>query len=216
MRTSTGGREHQVPKAVDDVRAKKDELRARLRAERAALALAEVRAASAAVCRHLDELAALGRAQHVAVYAARSGEIDPAQAAERLRARGVAVAYPRDDGERLTFHAARASELELGSFGIPAPLAGAPEVELDACDVVLVPGVAFDRAGHRLGQGGGFYDRALSAAPRALRVGLAHAFQVIDGLPCSERDEPVDVIVTPDGAHATGARPAHAPLEVQS
>ena len=205
-----------MPKAVDDVRAKKDELRARLRAERAALAPAAVRAASAAVCRHLDGLAALGRARCVAVYAARRGEIDPAQSVARLHARGAEVAYPRIEGERLVFHAARAGELELGAFGIPTPRADAPEMKLDRCDVVLVPGVAFDRSGARLGQGGGFYDRELAAAPRALRIGLAHSFQVIDGLPCCERDEPVDVIVTPDGAHATGARPAHAYPEVQS
>jgi len=205
-----------VPKAVDDVRARKDELRARLRAERAALAPAEVRAASAAVCRWLDRLPVLDGAQHVAVYAARRGEIDPAQTAERLHARGARVAYPRVDGERLVFHAARVGELALGTYGIPAPRPDAPAIALDACEVVLVPGVAFDRDGHRLGQGGGYYDRALAGSPRTLRIGLAHSFQLLDGLPRQEGDEPVDLIVTPDGARPTGARSAHAPGEVQS
>jgi 5-formyltetrahydrofolate cyclo-ligase len=201
---------------VDDIRAEKDELRARLKAERSALAPADVRAASAAVCRRLDGLDALAGARAIAVYAASRNEIDPAASVERLRSRGAIVRYPRVDGEQLAFVAARADELVPGAFGIAAPPAEAAAVSPEDLDVVLVPAIAFDRSGYRLGYGRGYYDRALAAAPHALRIGLAHAFQIIDTVPRRDGDEPVDLIVTPDGAHATRARPSHTPGEVQS
>jgi len=66
-----------------------------------------------------------------------------------------------------------------------------------AIDVVIVPGVAFDRTGHRLGMGGGYYDRFLSHI-HAPRIAVAHATQVIDHVPVETPDESVDIIVTPD------------------
>jgi 5-formyltetrahydrofolate cyclo-ligase len=216
-----------VPEAADEVRAKKDELRSRLRAERAALSADAVAAASAAVCARLGRVAAIARARVVALYAATRGEIDAAPLAAELRARGATVVYPRVDGDRLRFHAVGGGgagagagggvgALEPGTFGILAPRADAPEVALDAIEVVLVPGLAFDRGGHRVGYGRGYYDAALAAAARALRIGLCHAFQLVDTVPRAGADEPVDAIVTPDGTHATSARPAFAPEEVQS
>ena len=102
--------------------------------------------------------------------------------------------------------------LEPGVLGIPTPTADAPEIALETVSVVLVPGVAFDRAGHRLGHGRGYYDVALARAGRALRVGLCHAVQVVDALPRHDTDEPVDVLVTPEGAVMTGARSTPTPL----
>jgi 5-formyltetrahydrofolate cyclo-ligase len=66
-----------------------------------------------------------------------------------------------------------------------------------AVDVVLVPGVAFDRSGNRLGMGGGYYDRFL-AGISAPKIALAHAFQIVEAVPVDERDQRVDAIVTPD------------------
>jgi len=79
-------------------------------------------------------------------------------------------------------------------------------VDVPAPDTIVVPGVAFDRRGHRLGYGRGYYDRALSARPEALRIGFCHSFQLVEKLDERPHDEPVDFIVTPDGAQATHAR----------
>jgi len=182
---------------VEDVSEEKESLRKRLRAERAAIAPAELRAASEACCRHAAPL--VSRANVVAFYAATRGEIDPAELASGV---GRAV-WPRIDGATLSFHE---GPLEPGRFGIPAPRSDAPAAAPEQIDLVLVPGLAFDRSGHRLGYGRGYYDAALAAAPRALRVGLCHAFQLVDRLPVRAGDEPVDYLVTPDGVAPTGAR----------
>jgi 5-formyltetrahydrofolate cyclo-ligase len=191
-----------VHEAVDDERERRDALRRRLRAERARLTPAEARAASAAVCAHLAQLPGLASARSLALYAAVQNEIDPAGVP---LGPGVLVAYPRVDGLALRFHVvAGRDELRVAQHGIAEPPETAPLAE--SLDLIVVPGVAFDAAGNRLGFGRGYYDRALAARPAALRVGLAHSFQLLESLPRREGDEPVDWIVTPDGARATLAR----------
>ena len=97
--------------------------------------------------------------------------------------------------------------MESGPFSqLQEPPAGSPRVAPERIDVMLVPGVAYDGEGHRLGQGRGYYDRFLAQAPRALRLGLCHDFQLVAAVPHRAGDEPVDYIVTPEGARKTGAR----------
>ena len=188
---------------MDEVRQQRERLRQKLRAERSALGPAELRAAAEACCTHARPL--LRGARVVALYAASRGEIDPSS----LMGGGLRVVWPRvEDEQSLTF---REGPLQPGRFDILAPAADAPAVDAAALDLVFVPGLAFDRAGNRLGYGRGYYDRALAASPRALRVGLCHSFQLVDSLPAHAADEPVDFIVTPDGAHPTGARGKETP-----
>ena len=87
-------------------------------------------------------------------------------------------------------------DLVVGSFGIPEPTPDAEPVAPDAIDWVLVPGVAFDRAGRRLGYGGGYYDRLLPLLGRASRVAGAFDIQLIDRVPSAPHDLTVDAIVT--------------------
>jgi 5-formyltetrahydrofolate cyclo-ligase len=179
---------------VKDVRENREALRRRLRAERSALSPAELHSASQACATNFAPLI------HgvVALYSPIRGEIDPCLWPGFIINDAV---WPRveDDG-RLTF---RSGPLAPGRYEIPAPAADAPE---KTPDVILVPGLAFDRRGHRLGYGRGYYDRALAACPRALRIGLCHSFQLVEVLPEEAHDQPVDYIVTPDGALATNAR----------
>jgi 5-formyltetrahydrofolate cyclo-ligase len=180
---------------VEDVRGQREELRHRLRAERSALAPAQVRAASEACCRHATPL--LGPARVVALYSATRGEVDPASLAPLINM----VVWPRvEEDTRLSF---REGPLAPGTFRLQEPAADAPAHDPE---VIVVPGIAFDRRGHRLGFGRGYYDRALKAHPAALRIGFCHSFQLVDEVPVEAHDEPVDHIVTPDGAQATHAR----------
>lgn len=198
--------------AVPDNRAEREALRRRLRSCREALLPDEVRAASAAVCARIARLPAFGRAARVALYSAVRGEIDTSELHAALRARGATACYPRvakGTGPALQFHAvAEVAALTPDAFQVPAPNAAAPEVALGDLALILVPAVAFDRQGFRLGYGRGYYDAALAAAPAALRIGLGHAFQLVDPFPRRGDDQPVDVVVTPAGVVATDARAA--------
>jgi len=205
-----------VLEAVDDVRARKEALRQRMREARLALDAIRVRDASLEVCRIVAGLPAVKQARTVTLFAAIQSEVQLATLAGELLGRGVRVCYPRIAKQRLTFHAvASLDQLRPDVWQIPTPSADTPVVVSDALDVVVVPALAFDKRGHRLGYGRGYYDGELAAAPRALRVGVAFELQVLDELPVHGADQPVDLVVTERGARPTGARP-HLTVEVES
>ena len=132
-------------------------------------------------------------------YAPMPEELDPAPLVRALRHAGVRIAYPRvcAPGE-LALHWAREDELAAGYCGVREPPADAPEATLDAIDLVLVPGVAFDEVCHRLGMGGGFYDRLLARTERDTRaIGLAFDEQVVAAAPHEEHDALMDAVITP-------------------
>lgn len=175
-------------------------LRARARARRAALA--------AAMPDHAARLAAyaeaLNRSADVVVggYAALPGEADPALLLARLSERGHALALPRVAAKEaaLAFHRWKPGmALTQGAYGVPEPDPSWPET---VPDVVLVPLLAFDAAGYRLGYGGGYYDRTL-AALRAkgpiLAIGVAYAGQEVEVLPHDDFDERMDMVLTETG-----------------
>ena len=82
-----------------------------------------------------------------------------------------------------------------GKFGILEPIEPM-KIAYKNIDLVLVPGLAFDREGHRIGYGFGYYDKFLRKVPRAAKIGLCFDFQVVDRIPREEHDVPVDMIVT--------------------
>ncbi len=82
-----------------------------------------------------------------------------------------------------------------GKFGILEPI-DVIKIAYKNIDLVLVPGIAFDKEGHRIGYGFGYYDRFLRKVPKAIKIGLAFDFQVADKIPREEHDAPVDLIVT--------------------
>ena len=116
--------------------------------------------------------------------------------------RGAVFTVPRVVGDDLEFVAClEGQDLAAGSFGILEPVGG-EAVALADHDVVLVPVVAFDSRCHRLGQGGGFYDRALASLGagaekgRPFTVGVAHWFQQVDEVPLEGWDVPLEAVVT--------------------
>ena len=82
-----------------------------------------------------------------------------------------------------------------GRFNVPEPIE-IMKMAYKNIDLVLVPGIAFDREGYRLGYGFGFYDKFLKKVPKAVKIGLAFDFQIVDQVPREEHDVPVDFIVT--------------------
>lgn len=158
-------------------------------------------AAAAARCRELVRaLPRLAEASRVALYAALPGEIDTRRLFEELAAAGHRLLLPRVVGEGLEFApVARWQELVTGPRRALEPPPQSRAEALAPGDWVLLPGLAFDREGWRLGRGGGHYDRALAAAPGVRAVGLAYAFQLVEAVPHDSHDRPVDAIVTEEG-----------------
>jgi len=136
-------------------------------------------------------------AQCLALYSPIRNEVDTTLVAKAALNAGKTVVYPRVEGEHLTFlQTADPDHLEPGAFNVLEPVHGAilDPVEIDLC---VVPGVAFDRRGHRLGYGRGFYDRFLSSCREQMpRIGFAYDFQVVDCLPTGEYDQSLSMIVT--------------------
>jgi 5-formyltetrahydrofolate cyclo-ligase len=116
-------------------------------------------------------------------------------------AAGKTVAVPRVDTQARMLELHELSDPDhgiiAGHLGIPEPPPDSPRVPRDAIDFVLVPGVAFDLAGRRLGYGGGYYDRLLPLlSPDAARISGAFEFQLVDRVPAAPHDLAIDTIVT--------------------
>lgn len=175
---------------------------------------ADARAAAAgAIAARVDALFA-GRTSTpiatIALYAAKGTEVDTRAIDALARARGAAVAYPRvvPASRTLAFHLAAPMDLVVGAFGLREPSPTAPAVAVTDFDLVVLPGIAFDRAGGRLGWGRGYYDVTLAplgAAPaqRPLLVGIGYALQLLtEPLPREPHDIPLDLIITETATHA--------------
>lgn len=106
---------------------------------------------------------------------------------------GVHWAWPRMDGDALEFH--HTDTFVKGRFGILEPPASSDVVPLASLKGALIPGLAFDREGHRLGRGKGFYDRTL-AGFQGMKVGVGFSFQMMEEIPTDEWDQGMDAVVT--------------------
>lgn len=181
------------------LRGSKRGLRRAVRAARDALAPEERAERSRRIARRLLGLRELDGARTVMVFASFGSEVDTAPILAGLARRGARLALPRIvDGEVSAIAYRPGDPLAPAAMGVPEPAEGTPVPEAEI-DVVVTPGVAFDRAGYRLGYGGGFYDRFLRGVRREVpRVGVAFALQVVREVPHGVGDERVDLVVTED------------------
>ena len=148
----------------------------------------------------------LGSADTIALYRARKSDEFPYEEtlAEALQSRGFRIAFPEIldvPTGRMRMVSVNApwpwiwKEGEKGTEVLDGP--GTEVIEPHRLRAIVVPGLGFTRGGHRLGRGAGFYDRYLSLAPQAIRVGLAQDFQIVPALPLEPTDQPLDWILTP-------------------
>jgi 5-formyltetrahydrofolate cyclo-ligase len=190
--------------AAPDLRAAKRALRARMAERRRALPDDARASASAAIVAHVRASEAWRAARTVLLYAALRGEVDLGGLIAAARDEGRRIVLPRMAGAAdggLTLHVwpVRTS-LVRGSFGIGEPAADWPMVQRYDLDLALIPGVAFDDAGGRLGRGGGFYDRLLAGRDaQLLAAGVGFAFQRVERVPCEAHDARLDALVTEGG-----------------
>lgn len=180
-------------------------LRARKRAvrraaiERRDLLPADERSAkSERIVERVLALPEVGAAGRVMAFWSFGSEVQTSPLIERLHEAGKRVVLPRiGDGEIEAVAYAPGDPVAPTSFGAMEPV-GVELVPAEDVDVVIVPGVAFDRRGGRVGYGGGFYDRLFARAPSVRAVAVAFAVQLVDEVPQGRSDSRVDVIVTED------------------
>jgi 5-formyltetrahydrofolate cyclo-ligase len=135
-------------------------------------------------------------AKVVGAYSAFGSEVKTELIIEQARALGKKVALPSVEGESLAFYELSSSRyLVKGRFGIMEPLPYGP---VDKVDLLVIPGIAFDRKGYRLGYGKGYYDKFLSRK-KVFSIGLAYFFQLLDSLPPGRHDKKLDAIATDAG-----------------
>jgi 5-formyltetrahydrofolate cyclo-ligase len=204
-----------TPVAVDDeVQSRKRALRVEMRAHRAQVTPEAAQRAGEEAAQRLAEHLDAGswRPSVVLLYAPLPGELDTRRLDELLRARGLEIAYPRvSSPSELALHLAPIAALAPGRFGIAEPPPSAPELAPAALDLVVVPGLAFDRAGRRLGFGGGYYDRLLARCEAARRYGACLPGQLRDEVPAAPGDVIMDYLLCGDAAgQGTGLLATHA------
>lgn len=164
----------------------------------------QLRKHSVAACRILLERPEWKAAQQVLGYLALKDELELSAVLKAAFGEGKTVTLPRFIPETGNYEAAILPEkegfatLSFGRFGILEPAATAPMLPLNQLDFVLVPGVAFDPSGGRLGRGKGFYDRLLAETNNAcIKCGVALEEQLVAAIPAEPHDIPMNFILTP-------------------
>lgn len=173
----------------------KKTLRASIRARKRAMTEAQIEEKS----RLLGELFAASDlyrdAKTIYGYLPYNQEVRTVPMLERALADGKRVAVPKVYGEEMKFiYLTDLSQVAKGYAGIPEPIGDGPVAE-DPTALVLMPGLAFDREGHRIGYGGGFYDKFLAAEPGHPTLALCYDFQMLPKLETEEFDIPVDCVL---------------------
>lgn len=177
----------------------KAQVRSAVLEKRRRLAFEEVWRLSVRVQRRLLDTGYFQGAGRISLYASFDNEVVTDGVFDEAIEAGKEVFYPRvttRGGERhLAFHrVASLGELSPGAYDVPEP-GGVEAAEPGAFDLVVVPGVAFDRAGNRIGYGKGYYDKALKMLGCPI-VGLAYAFQLVDEIPAEDHDVKLSALVT--------------------
>ena len=139
-------------------------------------------------------------AHTILFYAPLPDELDVWPVLELSLALGTTCALPFFDVQKKTYGAKEikilATDIITGKFGVREPASGCAEIPLEHFDLILVPGVAFDLSGNRLGRGKGFYDRLLEKIS-TVKCGVGYDFQLLEKIPSEPHDAKVDFILTP-------------------
>lgn len=188
---------------MSDTAAQKKSLRTRLSAVTHAIGPRQKLQAAELITARLLSLDCLSSTHCIASYASTARELPTSALNEALLRAGHRLALPRieslKEGRMSLYQIADLNDLMVNSLGIAEP-APCPERLIRPGDLtlILLPLRGFDRSGHRLGMGGGFYDRLLTALnPSCLKIGLAFSQQEVPSLPCEAHDQCLDAVLTP-------------------
>jgi 5-formyltetrahydrofolate cyclo-ligase len=188
--------------------AQKQRLRIPTRARRDAIPATDRDACSTALLARLQALDGFPYAEVVHTYVGIGSEVATIPLIEQLLEHGIRIACPRvAGGDHLEHHEIRSTnDLVEGAMKLLEPNPErCPELPISQIDLVLVPGLAFTRDGHRLGYGRGHYDHLLAQC-EATAIGLAFNAQLVDVLPSETHDRAMDIVITESETIHTGAR----------
>lgn len=173
----------------------KKEIRRAISAQKRAMTPEQIESASARLGELFAASALYRSAKTIYGYLPYNQEVRTVPMLQQALRDGKRVAVPKVYGDEMKFiYLDDLSAVECGYCGIPEPVADAPVAD-DPTALVLMPGVAFDPAGHRIGYGGGFYDKFLAAEPEHPTLALCYEFQVLPALETEEFDIPVDCVL---------------------
>ena len=173
----------------------KKELRRSIREQKRAMTEAEIISRSEKLGQLFAASEAYKKAKTIYGYLPYNQEVRTVPMLEQALKDGKRVAVPKCYGDTMKFiFMEDLSKVEKGYAGIPEPIADGPVAD-DETALVLMPGLAFDPEGHRIGYGGGFYDKFLAEEPEQPTLALCYAFQMLPRLETEEHDIPVDFVL---------------------
>lgn len=173
----------------------KKELRRRIREMKRAMTPSQIEIASKKLGQMFLASAQYQKAKTIYGYLPYNQEVRTEPILEQALQDGKRIAVPKIFGDEMRFiYLNDLSQTEIGYCGIPEPVGDGPEAD-DETALVLMPGIAFDKEGHRIGYGGGFYDKFLAKEPSHPTVALCYDFQMVDFLETEAFDIPVDMVI---------------------
>jgi 5-formyltetrahydrofolate cyclo-ligase len=200
MARSIGGGQKKIVTTLSETQQAKAAVRAQVRAELKKISASERLELSEQACKLLERQTLWREAKSILFYAPLADELDVWPLMVDTLAAGKTVLLPRFEVEHGHYVACHirdlAQDLQAGKFGVREPVASCEKILLKRLDLILVPGLAFDLGGHRLGRGKGFYDRLL-AVLQGPACGVAFDEQIVGALPVEPHDLRLNCILTP-------------------
>ena len=191
---------------MSDIAFEKNRIRSQIREQRKLLSESELKAADkslleefkSALSRDKDMKRVFDKAKYIAVYKGVRGELPCVMLCDYLRACGKHTCYPRTSGQDMVFCDVKDPDKELvkGQYGLLEPAASVNPVDSKDISIMIMPGIAFDEEGYRVGQGGGYYDRFIEGLTNEpLLIGVCMSFQLMSLVPVETTDIPADVVL---------------------
>lgn len=174
----------------------KRELRKEMKQRKAAMTAEQKSAESATVWQHIESMTCFADAQHILLYHSLPDELITHETIERWNSLGKTIYLPVVVGDDLVVRRYHPNDMQQGEFNIMEPVGD--DIDTELLQLIIVPGVAFDSNGNRLGRGKGYYDRLLSRTS-ATCIGVCYECQLVDKIPTEPHDHIMQYVVTPQG-----------------
>jgi 5-formyltetrahydrofolate cyclo-ligase len=180
----------------------KEQIREQILYKRTAQPPSEKKPKDEKIIEQIEKLPEFQQAKSVLMYIAIHGEVDLTQLFEKYKEekKFVLPRVNRQNNEMDLYHITSLEDLEKGTFSIPEPKTELEKIPMEQLGLAIIPGVAFALNGHRIGYGGGFYDRLLKKLSCA-KIGVAYEFQIVENIQGEEHDSTVDTIITESQTH---------------